>query len=61
MATKKDEDDVQVEEEQVTPPSSPVPPPVNIGVGGQNWTKTATPPTERTSIADDPTGESNAQ
>ena len=46
--------------EQETPASSPAPPPaVNVGVGGPNWSGTAIPPTERKSIAEDPTGEGN--
>jgi hypothetical protein len=47
--------------EQETP-ETPVPPPVNVGVGSKEtqFKGGASNPNERKSIAEDPTGESNA-
>jgi hypothetical protein len=58
MATK--------ESEEETPESSPVPPPVNVGVGSQKYKATEfkgklSNPNERKSIAEDPEGKANAK
>ena len=56
-----DEGNVMADEQEQKEQGTPVPPPVNVGVGSQKWEGKAGDPNERKSIAEDPEGKENAK